>query len=265
MDSLQLYIVVSFGVAMLCDGYKRQITILTPPYPRDDSREVVKLGVILPFEPKYPWALSKTLPAIEYAMQGINNNSDLLTSQVLRITIGDSRCSNIEGPLVAIDMYVKRLAHVFVGPACDYSVAPIARFSSHWNIPLITGGAPVQAFEDKTQYSLLTRIYGSYAKLGHVFLVIFKKFKFIRAALIYADNLGKRAGFGKTHCYFVMESVFLKLNKPYKAVFGNHTDLWYKAFDEKQPGTYNLTNILLEASMESRGKTCTEYCTLRKF
>ena len=56
------------------------------------------------------------------------------------VVYGDSQCSETHGPLAAIDMYVKKTADVFIGPACDYALAPIARFSGYWNIPVITGG-----------------------------------------------------------------------------------------------------------------------------
>ncbi len=237
-------------------GFMREVKIITPEYPDDDPREVIKIGVILPWEHKYPWAVAKTLPAIQYAVDTINHNqTQRLPNHVLRITIGDSKCSDTIGPLVAIDMYLKQTANVFVGPACDYSVAPIARFSPHWNIPLITGGALVQAFKDKMQYSQLTRISGSYAKLGSFFATLFRSFKFVQTALIYNNNLGQRAGkYGRTNCYFVMEAVYLALQIPFKAQHGNKEDLWSKPFDEKQPGTYNFTSILKEASQHARSE-----------
>ena len=215
------------------------------------DKQIVTIGVILPFEHKYPWAISKTLPAIQYAVDTQNNKSVTVKFDVV---VGDSQCSDTYGPLQAIEWYLKRTANVFVGPACDYSVAPIARFSPHWNIPVITGGALVHAFSDKNQYKQLTRISGSYAKLGESFTKLFEKFNFINSALIYNNNLGERVKYGRDNCYFVMEAVFLAIKKRNKDSYNITEDPWSEAFDEKQPGSYNMTTILKEASLNARSK-----------
>ncbi len=221
-----------------------------------DDKHTMTIGVILPFEQKYPWAMSKTLPAIQYAVDTQNNKSDSIK---FVINVGDSECSDTVGPLVAIEWYLKKAANVFVGPACDYSVAPIARFSPHWNIPVLTGGALVHAFSDKKQYGQLTRISGSYAKLGEFFTKLFQEFAFMQAALIYSNNLFDRIKYGKSNCYFVMEAVYLALQVPFKMKYRDK-DLWSKAFDEKQPGTYNMTTILKEASLKARSKPVISHC-----
>ena len=215
------------------------------------DKQIVTIGVILPFEHKYPWAISKTLPAIQYAVDTQNNKSATVKFEVV---VGDSQCSDTYGPLQAIDWYLQRTANVFVGPACDYSVAPIARFSPHWNIPVITGGALVHAFSDKNQYRQLTRISGSYAKLGEFFTTLFDEFSFINTALIYNNNLGERVKYGRDNCYFVMEAVFLAIKKRNKDLYNITEDPWSEAFDEKQPGSYNMTTILKEASLHARSK-----------
>ena len=216
-----------------------------------ECKQLVTIGVILPYEQKYPWAMQKTLPAIRYAVDAQNNRTKSIKYEVV---VGDSQCSDTYGPLVAIDWYLKKTANVFIGPACDYSVAPIARFSPHWNIPLLTGGALVQAFSDKLQYQLLTRMSGSYAKLGEFFRVLFEKFNFVISGLIYNDNKGQNIKYGRDNCYFVMEAVFLALQVPLKKKYGVNEEVWDRSFDQKQPGSYNMTTILKEASARARSK-----------
>ena len=53
--------------------------------------------------------------------------------------------------------------HVFLGPVCDYSVAPVARYSSYWHKPVVSVGAMAHSFgTDKrapgAEYRLLTRV-----------------------------------------------------------------------------------------------------------
>lgn len=56
---------------------------------------------------------------------------------------------------------------VFLGPMCDYVIAPVARYAGHWGIPVLTPGAQAEAFRHKhNQFSTLTRLAG---KSKHVF------------------------------------------------------------------------------------------------
>ena len=226
------------------------ITPLTPP---TTGNKVIKLGVILPKTGRYPWAAPKALPGILYAVEGVSNRTDILEGYEISVYYGDSKCRDTYGPLVAIKMTTENTANVFLGPACDYSVAPIARFSPHWNIPVISGGALVHAFQDKSQYNQLTRISGSYAKLGEFFATLFNAFNWTIPGLIYQNNLVQRQK-GKTDCFFIMEAVYLALLKPFKKKFKSTRDLWNKPFDENYPEQYNMTGILKDASLNSRSK-----------
>ena len=227
-----------------------------------DGSIEINLGVILPESLKYPWAISRVLPAVQYAVETVILTPKLLTGTRLNIRLGDSQCSDTYGPLQAIDMYLQRTSNVFLGPACDYSIAPIARFSPHWNIPVITGKALARAFDDKNEYKLLTRIGGSYRKLGELLIDLFDGFKWNIIGLMYNDN-GKRAG---TDCFFIMEAVYHTLRKHYTS------DFWYKSFSEggaqEESKWQNqkispeemellkpkLKKILEEASLHTRGK-----------
>ena len=219
-----------------------------------DDSHIIKLGVILPKEGNFPWSLPQAGPAIAYAVDNVQNRSDLLPGYELKVHMGASQCSDTYGPLVAIDMYLKQMAHVFIGPACDYAVAPVARFSPHWNIPVLTGGALVQAFKDKKNYAQLTRMTGSYAKLGEFFSDFFKEFTWLVPGLIYHSNIGHSSK-GRSKCHFVMESIYLTLQRRFRMRYPDK-DVWYKAFDENLPPTsYNMTSILKEAALHTRRKT----------
>ena len=217
------------------------------------SADVIDLGVILPMTGDYAWTYPKTGPGIMYAVETIASRPDILAGHTLRVNYGDSSCSDTDGPLVAIDMYIKKKSHVFLGPACEYAIAPIARFSPHWNIPIITGGALVHAFSDKRQYSLLTRIGGSYAKLGEFVESLCRQFAWRGAGLIYHSNIGNRIPQGRTDCYFIMEAIYLSLHSLNK-------NIWYKAFDETaDAGSANFSSILQEASNNVRSKHSLSY------
>lgn len=103
---------------------------------------MIKVAVILPLTGNHPWSLPLIKPAITLAVDDIgasSSNSTFGSSVEFRISYGDSQCSETMGPLSAIDMYLERRADVFIGPACDYAVSAVARFSPFWNIPVVTG------------------------------------------------------------------------------------------------------------------------------
>jgi len=217
--------------------------------PSQASNLNLSLGVILPLKNTYPWSWPKTGPAIQYAVDTINSGNDGFK---LNITYGDSQCSETFGPLAAIEMYLKGTANVFLGPACDYAVAPIARFSVYWNIPVISGGAMVRAFNEKAKYGLLTRISTSYAKLGGFFDEVFAYFNWTDAAMIYGGHKGNRALQGKSEYFFTMEAVFAVLNVRYQLKYPAR-EMWYKDFDVKDESYPDvLDHILKDASAHAR-------------
>lgn len=211
----------------------------------------INLGVVLPFNRSSngkdsPWALDTgTKAGILYAIDDINSQPELLQGYHLNATFGDSHCSDTLGPLAAIDMYLKRTAQVFLGPACDYAVAPVARFSPHWNIPVITGGALVRALADKTQYKQLTRIGPTYAKMADLFLKLMLHFNWKHSAAFYTSNLGPNNVLGKSNCFFTIEAVYYTLMK-----LSGQDEYYTKAFDENQD--YNATELLLDLSHNTR-------------
>ena len=119
---------------------------------------LIQVGVILPLADHHLWTLKLAHPAINLAVEEVNNDTSLLRGFTMVTNARDSECSESIGPLAAIDMYVNQSAHVFIGPACSYSVAPVARFSKYWGIPVLSAGALAAAFKDKTEYRLLTRV-----------------------------------------------------------------------------------------------------------
>lgn len=205
----------------------------------ESAVEEIKIGVLLPEDDKYSWSLPRTQPALEYAVENIEKQMKLLPGYKIQLYFNDSKCSETFGPLAAIEMYVQRLAHVFIGPACDYAVAPIARFTKYWGIPILSAGALVNAFKNKKEYSLLTRVQGSFDKAGEFFLMMCQHFNWTNVGLLYKENKVE----SKSRCYFALEAIFLH----WKNV--HNTKLWHKAINETAS---NFTGHLMEASLKTR-------------
>ncbi|ESO90424.1 hypothetical protein LOTGIDRAFT_191857, partial [Lottia gigantea] len=205
--------------------------------------KTVKIGVILPFSGDYPWVLPKSKPAIEYALETVRNRPEFLENIDIHVEYADSNCSETLGPLAAIDM--KESVHVFIGPACDYAVAPIARFSYAWDIPIISGGAMVGAFENKKEYKLLTRVMGPYARAGDFFFTMCQNFQWNRVGLWY-HNYPPGSTKGKSNCFFALEAIYMK----WQTMYG--VEVWNRDFDEDnvRPGDHEKT--LLQAKENIR-------------
>ena len=219
---------------------------------------VIQVGVILPQDVNHPFSLKMISIGIEVAVESIHIRRDLLHGYTILLHYGDSQCSNKWGPLKAIDMVYKGEAHVFFGPACDYAVAPIARFSDYWNIPVITGGAMVSAFSNKAEYKLLTRISGDYVKLGEFFSDMFSPsvYNWTKPGYIYH----KSPRGAKSDCYFQLAAVYESL-LPRFVEFHPMEATWQRKFDEDGVGPHkpNFSHILNVGQdclrFNARGKT----------
>jgi len=212
---------------------------------------VVSVGVILPFDAYEMWSLRLAGPAIEFAVTSVQRRSRAASRQMtsavtlsnnyaLRIHVNDSRCSDTWGPLSAFDMYLSGRANVFLGPVCEYAVAAVARYSPHWDIPVITPGALVLDFDNRANYRLLTRIAGSYSKLAESLTVLLRRFRWRPATvgLVYQQRSTKRRRtsrktVGNSDCFFVMQAVHSHLEalrRPSSAAVSNASaGVWYRS------------------------------------
>uniref|UniRef100_A0A663DYT3 Guanylate cyclase n=1 Tax=Aquila chrysaetos chrysaetos TaxID=223781 RepID=A0A663DYT3_AQUCH len=154
------------------------------------------LAVVLPERNlTYPWAWPRVGPAVRLATATVNARPDLLPGFTLRWVFGSSEdrhgvCSEMAAPLVAVDLQLAHHPAAFLGPGCVYTAAPVARFTSHWQLPLVTAGAEAHGFDDKQeQFGLTTRAGPSHRKLGELGVQLHRHFNWThRALLVYWDE-----------------------------------------------------------------------------
>ncbi|KAL8184580.1 UNVERIFIED_CONTAM: hypothetical protein K2H54_021072 [Gekko kuhli] len=171
------------------------------------------IAVVLPqHNTTYPWAWPRVGPAIQLAIRKINSQPDLLPNHTVRSIFNTSEddrgvCSDAVAPLSAVDLKMGYDPDAFMGPGCVYTSAPIARFTRHWKIPLVTAGAEAVGFGDKGEYGSTTRTGPSHGKLGEFAVYLHEHFNWTsRALLLYRDN--------KTDdrpCYFAVEGLYVIL------------------------------------------------------
>ena len=96
------------------------------------KNHAIHLAVLLPSRPlnemseRSSQILATTLPVIELAIQAVREKK-ILEGYELIIHHRDTQCSSTIGPMAAFDLYNRQEADVFLGPICDYVLAPVAR------------------------------------------------------------------------------------------------------------------------------------------
>lgn len=116
----------------------------------------IHLAVLLPSRPvdemseRSTQILATTLPVIELAIRAVKEKR-ILDGYELIIHHRDTQCSSTFGPMAAFDLYNRQEADVFLGPICDYVLAPVARYASVWRRPVLTTGGLAAAFNNKVK------------------------------------------------------------------------------------------------------------------
>nr|XP_022303209.1 atrial natriuretic peptide receptor 3-like [Crassostrea virginica] len=117
----------------------------------------IQMALLVPNDTFRPFSVDKVLPAVGVAIEkarGIMNVDVNFT-----VKYADSQCHIGVAINEAIKLRYSGTVHVFFGPVCDYAVAPVARQSKFWNIPVVSVGAMADDFYNFRQldYPYLTR------------------------------------------------------------------------------------------------------------
>ncbi|XP_078038727.1 atrial natriuretic peptide receptor 1 [Augochlora pura] len=116
----------------------------------------------------------------------------------------------------------------FLGPVCDYVIAPVARYAGIWGIPVLTAGGRAEAFRHKSEhYPTLTRMMGSYRLVGEALKNILRRFGWKLIGLLY-HNHPMTSSRGHSECHFTLSAVFTALNKT----------SYHRSFDQDESQNY---------------------------
>ncbi|XP_062291773.1 atrial natriuretic peptide receptor 1-like [Scomber scombrus] len=183
--------------------------------PADNATEDlqdVTLAAILPLtNTDYAWSWPRVAPALQQALQRVNSDPWLLPGLKLRLVHGSSEngdgfCSDSMAPLVAVDLKLSHDPWAFIGPGCDYSSSPVARFTTHWEVPMVTAGARAIGFGI---FSAVTNTGPTHKKLGEFGIKIQETFGWRRnAMLIFSNNKDTN---DDRPCFFTVEGLYMLL------------------------------------------------------
>ena len=145
----------------------------------NDKSRKLRIAVLGPFDDEMAYSINKTLPAILLATRTLESDSQKNPDKWLggwehgvQILYRDTNCSSTLGPLAAFDFYTTSNVDVFLGPVCPYVLAPVARYSSIWQIPVLTTAGQEESFDHKDGYRSLIRMNGSYLQVGLLFVQV---------------------------------------------------------------------------------------------
>lgn len=174
-----------------------------------DVRHNVNIAVILPYNPKYLFSMRRTRPAIDYA---INTAQTFRNDVTYTVRESDSNCSSVDGALRAFDFYRENLVDVFFGPACDFSLGPVARYAPYWNIPVLSAGGLSHDYRinKRTEFSILTRTGATFDSLARTVRIICEKHRWRSLTILnrHPDSETGTEGLMSRFC-FLQASAFL--------------------------------------------------------
>ncbi|KAL1122574.1 hypothetical protein AAG570_002904, partial [Ranatra chinensis] len=130
----------------------------------------------------------------------------------------------------------------FIGPVCDYVIAPVARYAGVWKIPVLTAGGQVNHFVFKSDFPTLTRLMGSYLFVSEAMKQILNDFGWSAVGLLYY-NYGINSNKGNSECHFMLGPVFTTLG---------HSSV-HRSFNESATSK-DFKDLLLTFSASSRSE-----------
>ncbi|XP_076366597.1 atrial natriuretic peptide receptor 1-like isoform X3 [Tachypleus tridentatus] len=165
----------------------------------------INLVVLAPENNSLPYSLYKIMPSIQHAVKFVEDHG-ILNRNIIKVCPRNTHSSSTHGPLAAYEMYRNKTVSVFLGPVDSYVLAPVTRYTSVWEIPLLTVGGQAYVFDDKTTvFSFLTRMNGYFSQLGQVFLEMLLHFGWNVVAFLYHNHRYHTQG--KSTCCFTLAAI----------------------------------------------------------
>ncbi|XP_048515971.1 atrial natriuretic peptide receptor 1 isoform X6 [Athalia rosae] len=206
-----------------------------PQLPRDceflctTSRQGVetcelRIAVLLPADSRYEISLPKVLPVLDLAVYDARARGLLPSWLNLTFLPQDDHCDATYAQIGAFDSY-SNCVHLFLGPACDYSIAVVGRVAKFLGAPVITTGGFTFDFTQKKkecidEYYMTLRIGNlAFRDLAYFFIAIMDKNKWQKVHLLYATN-GQTQVAGRHTCQLMMKSMVEFVKRRQDFTFG---------------------------------------------
>ena len=155
---------------------------------------VLNVAVFAPYLPQFMFAMERVLPAVQRAEENIQERR-LLPGYRFHWLPGNSKCNSRDAAMHAFQMVTRYRVALFLGPVCDYSLAPVARYAPYWDLPIIAPGGFAHNFgtdklssSEGAEYPLLTRVGYTFNSMALTFLDVLTYFRWGKVKVLY-DSL----------------------------------------------------------------------------
>ena len=157
---------------------------------------VLNVAVFAPYVRHFMFTMERVLPAVQSAEANIKEKR-LLAGYRFHWLPGDSKCNSRDAAMHAFQMVTRYRVALFLGPVCDYSLAPVARYAPYWDLPIIAPGGFAHDFgtaklssSEGAEYPLLTRVGYTFNSMSRTFLDILTYFRWGKVKVMY-DSLAR--------------------------------------------------------------------------
>lgn len=150
------------------------------------ERIVIKVAVLLPYSDTFLFSYGKVKPSIALAEKYLATRG-ITSGFSIKFLYGNSNCSPKNGPLRAFDFRRKEHVNCFIGPVCDYSLAPVSRYAPYWNIPVVSPGGLSHSFavSKLADFPFLTRVGVTFNSMSLGFMKFMNHFKWKKMKVLY--------------------------------------------------------------------------------
>jgi len=135
------------------------------------------------------WNSAGIIPAVQMAIDEINNSSGILKDYHLELLIKDSQCNVGEAVRRTLE-YISsgKPKLMFLGPGCSKAALPVAEAIHYWNVVQIGFSNSSPLLSSKSVYPLYFRINPSekFSNLGRI--AILRRFKWNKVAILQQNN-----------------------------------------------------------------------------
>ncbi|KAK7474176.1 hypothetical protein BaRGS_00034584, partial [Batillaria attramentaria] len=186
--------------------HKRSVTSRTPTIAHcshADDKDValtrhghtlLNVAIFAPYDLKFKFTLDRVLPAVVTAEQAVHRKQ-LLPGYRFHWIPGDSKCNSRDAAIHAFDTVTRYKMAFFLGPVCDYSLAPVARYAAYWNISVVAPGGFAHNFgtekldgPEGAEFPLLTRIGYTFNSMALTFLDLLTYYKWEKVKVLYRSS-----------------------------------------------------------------------------
>ncbi|XP_035216557.1 atrial natriuretic peptide receptor 3-like [Stegodyphus dumicola] len=212
MDKTEAGVLTFFGLILFIALFENTQCLHHLPCKKNHTDpKKISVVLLLPKDNFYLASYNKVAPVINFTMKRIQERG-LLRGMDFELEYRDTGCDLGYGVWESIKSFVELPLNVYLGPLCDYIVAPVARLLKFMHVPMITAGALAYDFNAKdrrandSEYHMLVRTGWTFDGMAKTLKGIFQKFNWLKLLLLYEMN-GRPEVMKDHYCALAMQAL----------------------------------------------------------